>query len=205
MSTNFPTELDNLSNPAATDSLNGHAAQHANANDAIEALQTKVGKDGSSDENSLDYRIAAVETGLANTAADSVPQADVGQPGGVASLNSAGKVPNDQIPSLGLAGNNDVTIYGIENKTVIDSFDKATYGTVRYVLQIKKGSEIVSSAIDIVNDQSDLYVQEVEVSSNTTNQLANHILEENAGIISLSVTPISGSVSVRYYRTALKI
>lgn len=205
MSTNFPDELDNLSNPASTDSLNGHAAQHTNANDAIEALQSKVGKDGSLDPNSLDYRVSAVETGLANTTADAVPQSDVGQPGGVASLNSAGKVPADQIPALGLAGNNDVTVYGIENKTTIDTFSKSVYGTVRYVMQVTKGSEIKSVAIDIVNDQSDLYVQEVEVSSNTINELVNTVLEENAGIISLSVTPISGSVSVRYYRTALKI
>lgn len=43
MSTNYPTSLDTLTNPAATDALTGHAAQHANANDAIEALQAKLG------------------------------------------------------------------------------------------------------------------------------------------------------------------
>jgi hypothetical protein len=205
MATNFPEDLDNLLNPASTDSMTGHAAQHANANDAIEALQTKVGIDNSEDPNSLDYRIAAVESGLENATGDFIPVSDVGVAGGVASLNSAAKVPVEQIPALGLEGNNDVTIYGIENKTEIDSFSKSLYGTVRYVMQVIKGSEIISTAIDIVNDQSNLYVQEVEVSSNTTNELATHVLEENAGIISLSVTPISGSVSVRYYRTALKI
>jgi hypothetical protein len=42
MSTSFPDSLDNLSNPNATDELVGHAQQHANANDAIEAMQTKI-------------------------------------------------------------------------------------------------------------------------------------------------------------------
>lgn len=63
MSTNFPTALDTLSNPSALDGLTGHAAQHANANDAIEALQAKVGIDNSTDTSSLDYRMGAVEDG----------------------------------------------------------------------------------------------------------------------------------------------
>lgn len=57
MSTAFPTALDALSNPQATDALTGHAAQHANANDAIEALQAKVGVDGSLDPTSIDYQL----------------------------------------------------------------------------------------------------------------------------------------------------
>ena len=63
MSTNFPASLDTLSNPAATDGLTGHASQHANANDAIEALQAKVGINGSADPTSLDYRVSAIESG----------------------------------------------------------------------------------------------------------------------------------------------
>jgi hypothetical protein len=42
MATNFPGSVDTLSNPASGDATNtsgGHAAQHANANDAIEALE----------------------------------------------------------------------------------------------------------------------------------------------------------------------
>lgn len=38
-----------------------HAAQHQDANDAIEALEAKVGIDGSADTDSLDYRVAALE------------------------------------------------------------------------------------------------------------------------------------------------
>jgi hypothetical protein len=45
MATNFPTSLDNFTNPTANDSLNipSHSLQHANANDAIEAIEAKLG------------------------------------------------------------------------------------------------------------------------------------------------------------------
>ena len=41
MATNFPTSVDALTNPVSNDSLNSpsHSAQHANANDAIEAIE----------------------------------------------------------------------------------------------------------------------------------------------------------------------
>lgn len=59
MSTNFPTSLDALTNPAAGDPLNApsHSEQHANANDAIEALEAKVGVNGSAVTSSLDYKL----------------------------------------------------------------------------------------------------------------------------------------------------
>jgi hypothetical protein len=58
MATNFPTSLDSLTNPASGDSLSSpsHSAQHANVNDAVEALQAKVGVDGSTVTSSLDYQ-----------------------------------------------------------------------------------------------------------------------------------------------------
>jgi len=59
MATNFPASLDSLTNPSATDTLDSppHDEQHADANDAIEALQTKVGVDSSADTNSLDFKV----------------------------------------------------------------------------------------------------------------------------------------------------
>lgn len=59
MATNFPGSLDSLVNPAPTDDVSvvSHSAQHANANDAIEALQAKVGVDASAVTSSLDYLV----------------------------------------------------------------------------------------------------------------------------------------------------
>lgn len=63
MGTNFPASLDNYANPTALDELDDgpvlHSTQHADANDAIEALQRKVGVDASAVTTSLDYLLRA--------------------------------------------------------------------------------------------------------------------------------------------------
>jgi len=63
MATLFPTSLDALTNPLSTDPLNSpsHANQHINANDAIEALEAKVGQNNSTVVTSHDYKIAQLE------------------------------------------------------------------------------------------------------------------------------------------------
>jgi hypothetical protein len=68
MSTSFPTSLDALTNPASTDAMDAagveHDIQHADANDAIEALEAKVGVDGSAVATSHDYKITKIVTKL---------------------------------------------------------------------------------------------------------------------------------------------
>jgi hypothetical protein len=65
MTTSYPTSLDNFTNPTASDNLNTptvlHSDQHSNLNDAVEALQAKVGIDNSGATTSLDYRVNALE------------------------------------------------------------------------------------------------------------------------------------------------
>jgi len=65
MATNYPGALDTLTNPASTDRLTSpsHAAQHANANDAIEAIQATLGIDPQGSESTVGARIAALEGG----------------------------------------------------------------------------------------------------------------------------------------------
>jgi hypothetical protein len=67
VSTNFPTTLDSFTNPLAGDKLNvvSHSAQHANANDAIAALEAKVGIDGSGVAASHDALLAALAAQVA--------------------------------------------------------------------------------------------------------------------------------------------
>lgn len=100
MSTNFPSALDTFTNPNGSDSLNAaavpHAEQHANANDAIEALQAKVGINGSAVATSLDYRISTAETGLDGK----ISSSEKGSANGVATLGFDGKVPSSQLPPL---------------------------------------------------------------------------------------------------------
>jgi len=68
MATSFPSSLDSFTNPTAVDTLDSppHDTQHADANDAIEALQAKVGVNSSAVATSHDYKIDALETDVTN-------------------------------------------------------------------------------------------------------------------------------------------
>lgn len=66
MSTNYPTTLDTYTNPSGTSAVGvdvggrTHSEFHSDNNDAIEALQTKVGVDGSAVTTSHDYKLSGV-------------------------------------------------------------------------------------------------------------------------------------------------
>lgn len=69
MATNFPAAIDTtatLPNPGGADALNNaapalvHAYQHDTVNDALRAIETKLGVDGSTDVTSVDYKLAHV-------------------------------------------------------------------------------------------------------------------------------------------------
>jgi hypothetical protein len=64
MAITFPTTLDSLTNPQATDNTAdvSHSGQHSDANDAIEALEAKVGVDGSAVVTSLDYLVTSASS-----------------------------------------------------------------------------------------------------------------------------------------------
>jgi hypothetical protein len=66
MATVYPGALDDFTNPTASDSLNDptvpHATQHADANDAIEAIQATLGVDPQGTESTVGDRIGALET-----------------------------------------------------------------------------------------------------------------------------------------------
>jgi hypothetical protein len=65
MASNFPSSLDTFTNPSSSDAMDSvsvpHATQHSDLNDAVEALQAKVGADSSGVVSSHDYKIAALE------------------------------------------------------------------------------------------------------------------------------------------------
>lgn len=59
MATSYPVALDNFPNPSGSTSMGAsgqlsHSAQHRNTNDAIEAIQLKLGINNSSDVNSIE-------------------------------------------------------------------------------------------------------------------------------------------------------
>jgi len=66
MATNYPNGLDILINPTSTDTLNSvtvpHSEQHANANDAIEAIQTVLGVNPAGSHLTVKDRIISAES-----------------------------------------------------------------------------------------------------------------------------------------------
>jgi hypothetical protein len=184
VSSNFPTSKDNLTNPASTDALVGHAEQHANANDAIEALENVVGVTNSTDSDSLTYKVNQMSTAISTLSNTSTA---------IETL-------------MGLEGNNDLTIAGIQNKTTIDSYSASDYRTATYALQITKTStgESYFSNLTALRGPSDIYVSESNIVTNANSSIATTAFESANGIISLTVTPVTGEVTVRYFRTALK-
>jgi len=65
MASSFPSSLDAFTNPSSTDAMDSvsvpHATQHADLNDAVVALEAKVGADSSAVTSSHDYKIAQLE------------------------------------------------------------------------------------------------------------------------------------------------
>jgi len=106
MAINYPTSLDNFTNPTSSDAMNSvtvpHATQHSDLNDAVEALEAKVGVNGSAVATSLEYRVTTLENAeipdtiidakgdlIVGTADDTAGRLAVGADGSVLKANSA--------------------------------------------------------------------------------------------------------------------
>lgn len=111
MPTNFPGGLDNFTNPTPADDLNTpavlHTDQHSDINDAVEALETRVGITGSADPASLDFEMA----NHAHTGADGTTQIDYSDilntpvipPGNVPSDTVTAETAYGETPAAGVA------------------------------------------------------------------------------------------------------
>ena len=189
MASNFPNNIDTITNPNSTDSLSNpsHSEQHIIANTAIEALETKVGVDNSTDPNSLDYKVSNAVSILA-------------------ALETSVSGLNAGVELLGIEGNNDLEVYGIENRTVIDSINTDVWQSAEYALKLTKNSDVYTSKLNVIFDGALAYVSETNIVTNYTGNynLATLSFDYNGSIINLSITPVSGHVGIRFYRTSLK-
>jgi hypothetical protein len=70
MTTQYPNSLDVFTNPTATDTLNSgsvpHHLQHANVNDAVEAIQTVLGLNPAGAHLTIKDRIISAETTISS-------------------------------------------------------------------------------------------------------------------------------------------
>ena len=114
-----------------------------------------------------------------------------------------------QATNLGSAGNNDNTISGIENVTVIDSFDATQWRMVQYLVSISKTSsgdnKFYATQMTILVDGTDVSVSEYGTIDNDGN-IGTISVSRAGNTVSLTVTPDPAikPVTVRYARIGLK-
>ena len=114
-----------------------------------------------------------------------------------------------QATDLGSAGNNENTITGIENVTVIDSFDATVWRMVKYIVSISKTSagdnKFYATELTILADGTDVSVSEYGTIDNDGN-IGTINVSRTGNTVALTVTPDIAirPVTVRFARMGLK-
>jgi hypothetical protein len=114
-----------------------------------------------------------------------------------------------QATDLGSSGNNENTIDGIENLTVIDSFDATVWRMVKYIISISKTSagdnKFYATELTILADGTDVSVSEYGTIDNDGN-IGTINVSRTGNTVAITVTPDSAikPVTVRYARIGLK-
>jgi hypothetical protein len=110
---------------------------------------------------------------------------------------------------LGTSGNNENTITGIENPTVIDNFDATVWRMVKYIVSISKTSagdnKFYATELTILVDGADVSVSEYGTIDNDGN-IGTINVSRTGNTVALTVTPDIAikPVTVRYARMGLK-
>ena len=114
-----------------------------------------------------------------------------------------------QATDLGSAGNNENTINGIENLTVIDSFDATQWRMVKYIISISKTSagdnKFYATELTILADGTNVSVSEYGTIDNDGN-IGTINVSRTGNTVAITVTPDNAikPVTVRYARMGLK-
>ena len=114
-----------------------------------------------------------------------------------------------QATDLGTSGNNENTITGIENATVIDNFTAADWRMVKYLISIAKTSagdnKYYATELTILIDGSNVNVSEYGTIDNDGN-IGTISVSKVSGTVNITVTPQVGitPITVRYARIGLK-
>jgi hypothetical protein len=114
-----------------------------------------------------------------------------------------------QATDLGSYGNNENTISGIENPTVIDNFDATVWRMVKYLVSISKVSngdnKFYATEFTILVDGENVSVSEYGTIDNDGN-IGTINVSRVGNVVSLTVTPDPAikPVTVRYARIGLK-
>ena len=114
-----------------------------------------------------------------------------------------------QSTDLGSSGNNENTINGIENLTVIDSFDATVWRMVKYIISISKttagDNKFYATELTILADGTNVSVSEYGTIDNDGN-IGTINVSRTGNTVAITVTPDNAikPVTVRYARLGLK-
>jgi hypothetical protein len=114
-----------------------------------------------------------------------------------------------QSTDLGSSGNNENTINGIENLTVIDSFNATEWRMVKYIISISKTSagdnKFYATELTILADGTNVSVSEYGTIDNDGN-IGTINVSRTGNTVAITVTPDPAikPVTVRYARMGLK-
>ena len=114
-----------------------------------------------------------------------------------------------QATDLGTFGNNENTVTGIENTTVIDSFDATVWRMVKYLVSISKTSagdnKFYATELTILVDGTNVSVSDFGTIDNDGN-IGTVSVSRTGNTVALTVAPDPSikPVTVRYARMGLK-
>jgi hypothetical protein len=114
-----------------------------------------------------------------------------------------------QSTDLGSAGNNEVTINGIENVTVVDNFDATVWRMVKYIVSISNteagANKFYATELTVLVDGAGVNVTEYGT-VDTNGNIGTINVSRTGNTVALTVTPVSGitPITVRYARIGLK-
>ena len=114
-----------------------------------------------------------------------------------------------QATDLGTFGNNENTITGIENATVIDNFSATDWRMVKYIISIAKTSagdnKFYATELTLLVDGTDVNVSEYGTIDNDGN-IGTISVSKVGSTVNITVTPQVGitPVTVRFARIGLK-
>jgi hypothetical protein len=114
-----------------------------------------------------------------------------------------------QSTDLGTYGNNESEISGIENPTIIDSFNSTEWRMIKYIVSIAKttagDNKYFATELTILVDGTDLNITEYGTIDNDGN-IGTVNVSKVGSTVNLTVTPAVGitPITVRYARIGLK-
>ena len=144
MAINYPNSLDNFTNPTSSSPINSpsHSEQHANANDAIEAIEGELGTNPKGAKATVKARLDDVDTAIATKAPITSPTFT-----GTVTIPSGSAITG--VPYLATA-NTFTTTQTItpSSTTAVNLVLKATAGQTSDLMQLQNQSGSVISYID---------------------------------------------------------